>query len=345
MPSDDRKASSPGGLNRPANMLRPGTDADADAYIRLIGDAWAEFPGVIFDVDGELPELRGLASYFERLGGTLWLAQDGQGMVATRPLREDGAWEIGRMYVAKSARGSGLAQTLLRTAEEHARAHGAERMVLWTDTRFEAAHAFYEKAGYVRQGAIRILDDLSKSLEFRYTKPSLGLVVEMLDAAAAASAERRLAEILVACVAAGASVSYLHPLSREKSRAYWKRVSTEVAQGHRVLLAAWVDGALAGTVQLDLATPENQPHRAEIAKLLVDPAYRRRGVGEALMRRAEQAAQRLGRRLLTLDTRAGDLAEPLYHRLGWHEAGRIPGYALDETGQARDTRFFYKTIG
>lgn len=169
-------------------MLREGRDDDAEAYIRLIGDAWAEFPGVIFDVDGELPELRGLATHFATLDGALWLAEDGRGMIATRPLREDQAWEIGRMYVAKSARGTGLAQRLLATAEAHARAAGAERMILWTDTRFEAAHAFYEKAGYVRQGAIRILDDLSKSLEFRYAKPSRGLVVEMLDAAAAAGA-------------------------------------------------------------------------------------------------------------------------------------------------------------
>jgi len=344
LPPDDRRALAPEDLNRSAITLRPGSDQDAETYIRLIGDAWAEFPGVVFDVDGELPELRALASHFTAMGGAVWLAESGQGMIAARPLREDGAWEIGRMYVAKSARGTGLAQHLLATAEAHARAAGAERMVLWTDTRFEAAHAFYEKAGYVRQGAIRILDDLSKSLEFRYAKPSRGLVVEMLDAAAAASAERRLAEILIACVAAGASVSYLHPLSREKSRAFWKRVSTDVAQGHRVLLAAWAEGHLAGTVQLDLATPENQPHRAEVGKLLVDPAFRRQGVGEALMRRAEQAAQRLGRKLLTLDTRAGDLAEPLYRRLGWQEGGRIPGYSLDEAGRARDTLYFFKQL-
>lgn len=325
-------------------MIRPGRDADAAAYIRLIGDAWAEFPGIVFDVDAELPELRALASHFAALGGALWLAEDGSGMIATRPLREDQAWEIGRMYVAKGARGTGLAQRLLATAEAHARAAGAARMILWTDTRFEAAHAFYEKAGYVRQGAIRILDDLSKSLEFRYAKPSQGLVVEMLDAAAAASAERRLSEILIACVDSGASVSYLRPLARERSRAFWKRVSTDVAQGHRVLLAAWLDGALVGTVQLDLATPENQPHRAEVAKLLVDPGFRQRGVGAALMQRAEQAALRLGRRLLTLDTRAGDLAEPLYRRLGWQEAGRIPGYALDEAGAAHDTVLFWKTL-
>jgi len=325
--------------------FRAGTDADTDAYIRLIGDAWAEFPGVVFDVDAELPELRALATYFAGKGGSLWLAEGAEGplgMVATRPMREDGAWEIGRMYVAKAARGTGLAHRLLATAEAHAREHGAERMVLWTDTRFNAAHSFYEKRGYVRQGAIRILDDLSKSLEFRYAKPARGLVVEALDAAAAASAERRLSDILIACVADGASVSFLPPLSAEKSRAFWKRASSEVAQAHRVLLGAWLDGALVGTVQLELATPENQQHRAEVTKLLVDPAARRRGVGEALMRRAEQAALRLGRTLLTLDTRADAEGERLYRRLGWQEGGYIPGFARDASGQTFATRFFFK---
>jgi GNAT superfamily N-acetyltransferase len=334
------------GAPRPLSLtLRPGRDDDAEAYIRLIGDAWAEFPGVIFDVDGELPELRALASHFAALGGMLWLAEDGSGMVATRPLREDQAWEIGRMYVAKSARGTGLAQHLLATAEAHARAQGAARMVLWTDTRFEAAHAFYEKAGYVRQGAIRILDDLSKSLEFRYTKPSQGLVVEAMDAGAAASAERRLSEILIACVAEGASVSYLPPMNREKARAHWKRVSTEVAQGQRLLLVAWWEGVLAGTIQLGLESQENQPHRAEVEKLLVDPAWRRRGIGTALVQRAEQAAQRIGRRLLTLDTRGGDAGEALYRRLGWIETGRVPDCELDGARQLRDVVYFWKALG
>ncbi|WP_084602488.1 GNAT family N-acetyltransferase [Rubritepida flocculans] len=322
--------------------LRPGTDADAETYIRLIGSAWAEYPGIVFDVDAELPELRALATHFARLGGRIWLEAQGRGMVATRPMREDGAFEICRLYVAREARGTGLAQALLGAAEAHARAEGAQRLVLWTDTRFEAAHAFYEKAGYVRQGAIRILDDLSKSLEFRYAKPARGLVVEALDAAAAASAERRLSEILIACVEAGASVSFLRPLAKERARAFWKKVSAEVAQNHALLLAAWCDGALVGTVQLQLDMPENQSHRADVAKLLVDPAHRRKGVGEALMRRAEQAAHRLGRRLLVLDTRKGDAAERLYTRLGWRRAGEIPGFALDETGAPHATVFFWK---
>jgi GNAT superfamily N-acetyltransferase len=328
-------------------MIRPGRDEDAEGFIRLIGECWAEFPNCILDVDGEAPELRALASYFAAAGGALWAAErDGAlvGMVGTRPLNSDQAYEICRMYVAAPERGTGLAQRLLDAAEAHARAAGAQRLVLWTDTRFDAAHRFYEKRGYVRQGAIRILDDISKSLEFRYAKPAAGLVVEALDAAAAASAERRLAEILVACIADGAAVSFLKPLSLDVALGFWKKVAADVAANRRVLLAAWLDGALVGTVQLDLDMPQNQPHRADLAKLLVDPAVRRRGVGRALMRRAEQAAQRLRRRLLVLDTQADDAGEALYRSLGWQEAGRIPGYALDAAGAAHATVIFWREV-
>lgn len=327
--------------------IRPGRDADADDFIRLIGDAWAEYPNCVLDVDAEVPELRALATHFAKNGGALWAAEaeDGEvvGMVATRPLRdEDEAWEIGRMYVARAARGSGLAHALLDGAERHAVAHGARRMILWTDTRFESAHRFYEKRGYVRAGSIRILDDISKSLEFRYAKPATGVVVEALDAAAASSAERRLAEIMIACVAAGASVSYLPPLSPEVARAFWRGVSADVATGRAVLLAAWCDGQLAGTVQLALAPQPNAAHRAEVTKLLVDPAFRRRGIGRALMLRVEQAARGIGRRLLVLDTRAGDDGERLYRSLGWQEAGIIPGYAMEAGGGLSDTVLFWK---
>lgn len=327
--------------------LRLGQDADADAFITLIGGCWSEYPGCVLDVDGELPELRALASYFAEAGGTLWACErDGRvvGMVATRPLREDGAWEICRMYVAAAERGTGLAQRLLETAERHAADAGAQRIVLWTDTRFDRAHRFYEKRGYVRQGSIRILDDASKSLEFRYAKPIRGLVVEALDAAAAASAERRLAEILIACVEGGDTLAFLPPLPLERAIATWKRVSAEVAAGTCVLLAAWLDGALVGTVQLDMGTPQNQPHRAEVARLLVDPAARRQGVGRALMLRVEQAARAHGRKLLTLHARKGDAAEALYRALGWTEAGIIPGFALNADRTLADAVFFWKPV-
>jgi ribosomal protein S18 acetylase RimI-like enzyme len=108
---------------------------------------------------------------------------------------------------------------------------------------------------------------------------------------------------------------------------------------------AWVDGVLVGTVTLDLAMPPNQPHRAEVAKLLVHPAARRRGVAQTLMAALETKAAQRGRRLLTLDTRADDAGEALYRRLGWQEAGRIPGFALNADGSASATVFFYKQIG
>jgi ribosomal protein S18 acetylase RimI-like enzyme len=317
-------------------MIRPGQDGDAAAYIRLIGDAWAEYPGVVFDVDAELPELHALATWFAGQGGALWLAEDAGvplGMVATRPLGADEAWEICRMYVAQAARGSGLAHRLLDTAEAHARAAGAQRLVLWTDTRFDAAHAFYEKRGYLRQGAIRILDDLSRSLEFRYAKPLAGVVVDLLDAASAASAERRLADILLACVADGAVADFLAPLAPAKARGFWKDVGAEVAAGRSLLLAAWADGVLAGTVALRTATPENQPHRARIAQLLVHPGLRRRGIGTALLARAAQTAQRMGRTLLTVEAPADSDAERLFRAAGFTAAGRIEGFALDPAGR------------
>jgi GNAT superfamily N-acetyltransferase len=328
-------------------MIRPGRDEDAEGFIRLIGDCWAEFPNCILDVDREAPELRALASYFDKAGGALWAAErDGVvvGMVGTRPLNNDQAYEICRMYVAAPERGTGLAQALLETAEAHARAAGAQRLVLWTDTRFDAAHRFYEKRGYVRQGAIRILDDISKSLEFRYAKPAAGLVVEALDAAAAASAERRLAGIAVACVEAGATLSFRRPLAPEAARAFWKSVAADVAAGRRALLAAWLEGDLVGTVQLDLDMPQSQPHRAGLARLMVDPAARRRGVARALLQRAEQTAQRLRRHLLVLETLAGDVAQPLYRGRGWQEAGRIPGFALDAAGTAQDAVIYWKQV-
>lgn len=328
-------------------ILRPGRDADAEGFIRLIGDCWSEYPGCILDVDGELPELRALATYFAEAGGALWAAeQDGRviGMAATRPMSQDAAFEICKVYLAKEARGTGLAHKLLDAVEAHARAAGAERLVLWSDTRFMTAHRFYEKRGFVRQGSIRVLDDLSKSLEFRYARPVAGLVVEVLDAAAAASAERGLAGLLAACVADGASLTWFAPLAPAVAQGFWRSVSSQVALGKAVLLVAWLEGELAGTVILSLDMPESQPHRAEVQKLMVAPAARRRGVGRALMARAEQAARGLGRSLLVLDTRSGTAAEALYRAMGWTELGTIPGGELGPDRQPADVVHFWKRV-
>lgn len=328
-----------------APTIRPGRDTDATRMIALIDACWSQYPGVRMDVDGEMPELRALATYYAGKGGALWVAETNgriAGMIATAP-HDGGAWEISRVYALPSTHGSGLGASLLDLAEQHARTAGALRLVLWSDTQFDRAHRFYEKRGYVRSGPIRVLDDISNSLEFGYAKPMHG--VEVLDAAAAASAERCLAEILVACVEAGASVSYLPPLSLDTARTYWRRVIADVAAGTHTLLAAWADGALVGTVTLELCGAPNQPHRAEVHKLLVHPSARRRGIARALMQRLEQEAVRAGRTLAVLDTREGDHAERLYRAAGWQEGGRIPRFALNADGSFSATVFFWKTLG
>lgn len=327
-------------------ILRAGKDTDAAGFIALIGDAWAEYPGVTLDVDGEEPMLRALASYFAEVGGALWaLEQDGAivGMVGTKPIG-NGTWELCRMYVAPSLRGSGAAVTLLETAQTHARAAGALRLRIWTDTRFDRAHRFYERLGFVRDGGIRPLFDVSNSLEYGYFKPLADVVVCALDTAATASAARALGRVLRECVEAGASVSFLPPLSLKDAEGFYRRRATEVAAGKRIVLAAWKDGSLVGTAMVDLDMPANQQHRAEIQKLLVHPMARRYGVARTLMLQAEQAALTAGRSLLTLDTRAGDAAEELYRSMAWTEAGRIPAFARNAAGGLDATVLFYKHI-
>lgn len=156
-----------------------------------------------------------------------------------------------------------------------------------------------------------------------------------------------LTEVLLDCVAGGASVSFMLPLSRDKARAFWDGVATSAARGERIVLLAEdrASGAIVGTVQVILATPENQPHRADIAKMLVYRAARRRGLGAALMRAAEQEAHAAGKSLLVLDTATGSDAERLYANLGWQRCGEIPGYALWPDGGPCGSTIFYRTLG
>ncbi len=139
-----------------------------------------------------------------------------------------------------------------------------------------------------------------------------------------------LASLMHACVHAGASINFVMPFPMVESLAFWQRkVRPALEDGTRVLLAARTGGRIAGSVQLDCDTPPNQPHRAEIAKLMVHPDFRRRGIARALMEEIEAIALRRGRSLITLDTRTGDPAEPLYASLGYKTAGIIPGYCRD----------------
>lgn len=154
---------------------------------------------------------------------------------------------------------------------------------------------------------------------------------------------RGLAELLVDCVEGGASVSFMHPLSLEKASAFWRRVGADVVAGGRALFVAEDDAGIVGTVQLVLDLPENQPHRADVSKMLVHRRGRRRGLGAALMRAAEAHACASGRSLLVLDTASPD-AERLYARLGWQLSGVIPRYALLPNGEPCATSYFYRDL-
>jgi GNAT superfamily N-acetyltransferase len=153
-----------------------------------------------------------------------------------------------------------------------------------------------------------------------------------------------LAGVLLDCVAGGASVSFMASLSKADAESFFEKVIEGVQRGDRILLAAFVDSKLVGTVQIQIATPPNQPHRADVAKLLVLRSARGQGVGRRLMEHAEEASRLAGKTLLVLDTATGDHAENLYTRLGWSRVGVIPKYALYPDGTWCDTTIFWKQL-
>ena len=154
----------------------------------------------------------------------------------------------------------------------------------------------------------------------------------------------QLADVLIDCVDGGASVSFMHPLTPARATEFWRRVATDVTAGKRVVLVASDDAGILGTVQLIFDLPENQPHRADIAKMLVHRRARRRGIAAALMRAAEASARAAGKTLLVLDTVTGGDAERLYARLGWSMVGVVPDYALWPRGGFCATTFFYRKL-
>jgi len=170
------------------------------------------------------------------------------------------------------------------------------------------------------------------------------IAIRRLDATEARAQLDALARVLHDCVAGGASVGYLAPFSQAQARGAFEVFAGEVEQRRRLLLGAFANTELVGTVQVVLATPPNQPHRAEIARLLVHRSARRRGIAQLLMERAEAEARAEGKTLLVLDAVTGDDAERLYGRLGWTKVGVIPGYALFPDGRLCDTTIFWKSL-
>jgi GNAT superfamily N-acetyltransferase len=169
--------------------------------------------------------------------------------------------------------------------------------------------------------------------------------VRRVGAEEAAACAEGLADVLIDCVEGGASVSFMWPLSREKALRFWRGVADGVARSERVLLVAEdAGGRVVGTVQMITALPENQPHRADVAKMLVHRRARRQGVAQRLMEALDLEARREGKTVLVLDTVTGGDAERLYERAGWQRVGIVPKYALMPDGRYCATTFFFKQL-
>ena len=154
-------------------IVRKAEETDSEAVIALVRECWSQYPGVVFDLDAELPELKNFARYYRGLEGEAWVAKlDGEiaGCAAITPEDQPGVWMLQKLYVLPSARRHGIATALVREAEMAARAADAVRMVLWSDTRFVESHAFYASLGYEKIPLTRELNDLSNTVEFRFRK-------------------------------------------------------------------------------------------------------------------------------------------------------------------------------
>lgn len=169
-------------------------------------------------------------------------------------------------------------------------------------------------------------------------------VVRLLEAGEARAHRAALAGILVDCVANGASVGFMNPFTPAAAQDWWEGVLEEVAAGRVLLFAAEVDGEVVGTAQLIPCAKPNQPHRADVAKVLVHGKARRRGVGQALMTALEAEARRRGLLVLTLDTVTDSAGDRLYNHAGWTRVGEIPDYALWPDGRFCATTVFYKRL-
>jgi GNAT superfamily N-acetyltransferase len=169
--------------------------------------------------------------------------------------------------------------------------------------------------------------------------------VRRIGANEAVACVAALADVLIDCVEGGASVSFMLPVPREKALAFWRGVAEGVARNERALLIAETrEGELLGTVQLITAQPDNQPHRADVAKMLVSRKARRRGIAQQLMVAVDAVAREEGKTVLVLDTVTGGDAERLYERAGWQRAGVVPKYALMPDGEFCATTFYYKHL-
>ena len=279
-----------------------------------------------------------VAGMIARDDARTWVAEEG-GEIVAFSMADASVGTVYALFVRPEFEGRGHGKALLRAAEDWLFAAGWETIWLQTgEEMHNRAHAVYLAAGWALVGP-------ADHGDVRYEKRRGAVTVRRVQPGELASFVPALAELLVACVEAGASVGFMHPMALEKSLRFWRRVAGEAERGDRALIVAEDDGGtLVGTVQLVLALPENQPHRADVAKMLVHPTARRRGVARRMLAAVDDVARSEGRTLLVLDTVTGSAAERLYASAGWQRAGEIPGYALMPDGAPCSTTVFYREV-
>ncbi len=297
------------------------------------------------------PDLTDIPGFYQQGAGNFWVATVDDQVIGTIALREYAAGQgaLRKMFVDAAYRGRvGVAGRLLATLLAWARERRIDTITLGTTERFLAAHRFYEKHGFVPIAVESLPADFPRmavdtrfyALTLNAAAPVIGVWgMDEIDAR-----ETELVSLLQRCVADGASIGFMDPLSARDASSYWQRVGRAVQAGDLRLWAAEADGRLVGSVQLALEHRANGRHRAEVAKLMVDPVARRRGIGRALMQVLEAEARALGRSTLVLDTRAGDPSERLYGGLGYHRVGEIPNYALSTDGVLHSTAIYFKLL-
>ena len=301
-----------------------------------------------------------------------WFTQRlGFRLVEDTPLTPGKRWVV----VAPAADGGGcsllLARATTRAQEAVVGGQGGGRVFLFLETSdFARDHALFAQNGVLftetpraePYGMVAVFEDLygnrwdlvergaapspvSRGMETTSSSPAGSVRVRRLGPAEAASFIPALADILVDCVEGGASVSFMPPMTRDRAAQFWRMVADGVGSGERALLLAEdSSGEPLGTVQLVLAMPENQPHRADLAKMLVHRRGRRRGVAAQLLAAAEDVARAEGRSLLVLDAVTDGDAARLYARAGWQCVGDIPNFALMPDGSPCSTTYFYKAL-
>lgn len=273
------------------------------------------------------------------------IARDAAGLPlgcgALRPL-DDGVAELKRMYARPGSRGVGAA--VLAQLESAARELGYR--AVWLETRVvnERAVSFYERHGYRRIENFGRYAGNAAAVCFGKALGMTTTIVE-LDAAQAEAHLDELVDVLLDCVAGGASVGFMADMTPARARAFWENVVRQVGEGARHLFAALDEaGHVCGTVSLVIDMPDNQPHRADVSKMLVHRRARRQGIAERLLRALEVKARELGKTTLVLDTVTGSEASRVYERLGWQRAGDIPNYALMPDGPFCSTTYYFRPL-